>query len=472
MSMQIHISNLIEITDPTKEILDFVTDTYVYNNPSYEKKRRMGFYLGKTPKTIRLYEIYNDNIYLPCGVFNDIWKVHPHKEDYQDYTVTREMICESKMQLREYQKLVPIACKKYCNGLILMPCGTGKSITMLQTACYLKQKTLWLCTTKDLLQQAESYITKFTNATTSRISEGKCDTSGNFVFATMQTLYKIIEKGEIEQDVFGCVIADEVQHCMVSDESIMQFKTCFEYFCARYKFGCTATLMTSNPLWKCIPKIIGDILYELKKENDKLIGYYENKKVCEVPLIDFQIPIRVNIVRTDYSILDRDVFNKDGMTLSYAKLITDIGRDSKRNKQIIDIVNALPGSTLILSDRVEQLKILHEFIPNSVQIDGSTNKKVREQAIDDVRSGKIRVLLASYQLAKEGLDIIRLENLVMGTPVKDFAIVVQSCGRIQRPFGNKKIGTVYDLVDDVSFLNRFYSKRKSIYKKEQWEVIK
>ena len=60
----------------------------------------------------------------------------------------------------------------------------------------------------------------------------------------------------------------------------------------------------------------------------------------------------------------------------------------------------------------------------------------------------------------------------MATPVKDFAIVVQSCGRIQRPFGNKKIGTVYDLVDDVSFLNRFYSKRKSIYKKEQWEVIK
>ena len=29
--MEIHISNLIEIINPTKDILDFVTDTYVYN---------------------------------------------------------------------------------------------------------------------------------------------------------------------------------------------------------------------------------------------------------------------------------------------------------------------------------------------------------------------------------------------------------------------------------------------------------
>lgn len=470
--MEIHISNILEIINPTKKILDFVKDTYVYNNPSYDKKRRMGFYLGKTPKTIRLYEIYNDNIYLPIGCFPDIWNIHPISNDYKDYTVTRKMECKSDMQLREYQKPVLNACKKYCNGLILMPCGTGKSITMLQTACFLKQKTLWLCTTKDLLSQAESYITKFTNATTSRISEGKCDTSGDFVFATMQTLSKIIDKQEIEQDVFGCVIADEVQHCMVSDESIMQFKTCFEYFCARYKFGCTATLETANPLWKCIPKIVGDILYLLKKENDKLVGYYENKKVCEVPLIDFQVPIQVNIINTEYNIIDKDVFNKDGMTLSFSKLITDIGQDKKRNKLIIDIANKLETPTIILSDRVDQLKYLQENIPNSIQVDGSTKKSVREKALEDMKNGKYKVFLASYQLAREGLDIIRLENLIMATPVKDFAVVIQSCGRIQRPYGNKKIAKVYDLVDDVSFLNRFYSKRKSIYKKENWEVLK
>ena len=51
--MKIIISNIIEIINPTEEMLDFVKNNYVYNNPSYDKKRRMGFYLGKTPKTIR-----------------------------------------------------------------------------------------------------------------------------------------------------------------------------------------------------------------------------------------------------------------------------------------------------------------------------------------------------------------------------------------------------------------------------------
>ena len=44
--------------------------------------------------------------------------------------------------------------------------------------------------------QAESYIKNFTNGKTSRITEGKCDYSGNFVFATIQTLVKVIERNE------------------------------------------------------------------------------------------------------------------------------------------------------------------------------------------------------------------------------------------------------------------------------------
>ena len=74
-------------------------------------------------------------------------------------------------------------------------------------------------------------------------------------------------------------------------------------------------------------------------------------------------------------------------------------------------------------------------------------------------------------MAKLGLDIPRLENLILATPVKDLTVVVQSIGRVQRPFENKKIANVYDIVDDnVSSLNRFLTKRKSIYKKEGYDI--
>ncbi len=470
--MEIYISNIIEIKKPTKEVLDFVKSKYVYKNPSYDKKKRMGFYVGKTPKTIKLYDIYNDNIYLPIGTFDDIWKLHPYKEDYTDYTICKNINVESNIKLRDYQKPVINACKKYCTGLIIMPCGTGKSCTMLHTACELKQKTLWLCTTKDLLKQAEDYIKNFTNGTTSRISEGQCDYSGDFVFATIQTLSKIIEKGEIPQDIFGCVIGDEVQHCMVSDESIMMFKTCMEYFNARYKFGCTATLKTANDLWKCIPKLIGNVIYELKKNDtkDKFIGYYEGKPIVEVPASLFQVPAQINVVHTNYDISDKDVYDVNGGTLVFTKLITDLSMDKDRNDLILVLAHNLKGYTLIISERVDQLHYLDSKISSSVCIDGKTPKKKREQMVEEFKNGKHKVLLASYSLVAEGFDVPMLENLIMASPVKDERLVIQAIGRCQRPYENKKIANIYDLVDNVSMLERFFTKRKSVYKKEGWNL--
>ena len=147
---------------------------------------------------------------------------------------------------------------------------------------------------------------------------------------------------------------------------------------------------------------------------------------------------------------------------------SELSLDKNRNNLLKSIVISTKGSTIVLSDRVEQLEQLHAMIPNSVVITGKTKKKDREQGLKDVEQGKIRVLLSSYQLAKEGLDLPILENLVMATPVKDDAVVIQSVGRIQRPYENKKIANVYDLVDSVSTLDRFYRKRNSIYKKKGW----
>ena len=469
--MKIIISNIICINNPTKEILDFVKKTYTYSNPMYEKKRRMGFSTYKTSKTIKLYELYDNCIYLPCGVFDDLWNLHPIKEDYKDYSVTKPINVTSNIKLRDYQEPVINAVKKYCNGLVIMPCGTGKSCTLLHTACMLKQKTLWLCTTKDLLNQAESYIKNFTNGTTSKITEGKCDYSGDFVFATIQTLCKVIEKGEIPQDTFGCVIGDEIQHCMISDESIMMFKTCMEYFSARYKLGCTATLKTANDLWKCIPKLVGNVIYELKKSEDKtkFIGYYENKPIIEVSANKFQVPAQIHIVKTQYELSD-EVFDMSGRII-FTKLITSLATDSDRNKLILDLINNLKSYTIVISERTTQLEYLQKQTKNSIYINGKTPKKEREKKIEEFKQGKYKVLFATYSLVAEGLDVPILENLILASPVKDDRLVIQAIGRCQRPCDGKKIANIYDLVDNVSILDKFTRKRKNIYKKEGWEIV-
>ena len=470
--MKIVLSNIIEIQDPTKEILDYCKKELTFNNPDYIKKQRMGFSIYKTPKTISLYDYYQDNIYLPIGCFDDIWNIHPYKEDYTDYTTTKKADIKSNIILRNYQEPCINALKKYVNGIFILFAGAGKTQIALQCASELKQKKLFLTHTKDLLNQAKERCESNLICKTSEITEGKSDISGDIVFATVQTLVNIIDKGNIKQNEFGLIVIDECHHLSSNAESVKMFEKCVNYFNARYKLGISATLHRGDGLENTTKKILGNVIYELKKSEDKtkFIGYYENEPIIEVPASQFQVPAQIHMLETTYNVANKDVFDTSGRII-FTTLISDLATDSDRNKQVLDIINNLKGYTIVISERTSQLEYLQKNTPNSIYINGKTPKKQREKQIDEFRQGKHKVLFATYSLVAEGLDIPILENLVMASPVKDERLVIQAVGRCQRPCEGKTIANIYDLVDDVSILDKFTRKRKSVYKKEGYEII-
>jgi len=102
-------------------------------------------------------------------------------------------------------------------------------------------------------------------------------------------------------------------------------------------------------------------------------------------------------------------------------------------------------------------------------IDGSmTSKRARvqrEQAIEDMRRGRKDILFASFGLAKEGLDIPRLDRLFLVSPQKDYAVVTQSIGRIARVADGKRDAVCYDYVDDIAFCQNQYRRRRTHYRK-------
>ena len=103
-------------------------------------------------------------------------------------------------------------------------------------------------------------------------------------------------------------------------------------------------------------------------------------------------------------------------------------------------------------------------------VDGKmTSKKgkaQREKAIEDMRAGKKHFLFATYALAKEGLDIPRLDRLYLVTPQKDYAVIAQSVGRVARTFEGKVTPVVYDYVDNgIQYLVRSFKKRCTTYRK-------
>lgn len=348
--------------------------------------------------------------------------------------------------------------------------AVGKTELALQCVYELKQKTIFITHTTDLVNQAKERCESKMRCRTSTITDGKCDTTGDIVFCTMQTLYKMIEKGIVKQNDFGMVIADECHRVAANPSTIQMFRTCIDYFAARYKLGLTATLHRADGLEKCITSIIGDVIYEVIKDRNDYVGIYEGKEILRFSVDKFQVPAYIKVIETSYNIEDKDVFSSNGGTIQFATLISDLGMNTDRNNDILKILNTIKGSTLVLSDRVEQLEYLCSKVDNGVCISGKTPKKKRTQALEDVSSGKIKYLFASYSLAKEGLSVDILSNLVLATPVKDFAIVQQSIGRIQRLYEGKSVATVYDFVDNVGMLLRFYSKRRTTYRKNGWKI--
>ena len=475
--MKIVITNKIVIYEATEGIINYCKTKLTFKNPEYEKKKRMGFWCQNIPRVIRLYDYYQGVYYLPIGCFNDIFDIHPYPTDYSDLSIAIPTKIVSNIKLREYQKPCPELLKKAYTGLFILPAGCGKTITALECIAEVGQKTLWLTHTQDLLNQAKRECESNMICKTSTITAGECDFSGDIVFATIQTLSNIIDKGEIGQTLFGMIVADECQHVIISTETIMMFQKCVNYFASRYKIGLTATLHTSSGLHKVIPKLIGDVLYEMKKVDDKFIGYSYlkgTKKVeCSVEANLFQIPAQIYFVKSNYSVKGREaLFEKKNQTVIFSTLISDIANDVDRNNIILNVLKKLEGSTIVVSDRTSQLKYLSEFFgEDAFYVDGKTSKKVREEGLDKVRNGEIKYLFASYSLICEGFNAPILENLVMATPVKDLRIVVQSIGRVQRPYKDKKIANVYDIVDDVGKLDRFIDSRKRIYKREKYKMV-
>ena len=225
---------------------------------------------------------------------------------------------------------------------------------------------------------------------------------------------------------------------------------------ARYKFGLTATPYRNlKGTEKAMFSLIGKTLIEIEKD---VIG-------------DRIIPATIIKVNTDFNEIPEECEDIDG-TIKYATLTTSLSQNEARNDLILNILKKCKDNyTLVLADRVEQMYYLKNKLGYGNVIDGKTKKDIRENAIQEVREGKEKVLFATYGLAKEGLDIPRLDRLILASPHRDKATVIQAIGRIERKFENKDKPICYDLVDPIQYFEGMYRNRKSHYKKNNNCII-
>ena len=422
----------------------------------------MGFWLGNTPKDLYLYEIHGGELIVPYGCLKTIAPLIKDAVVQSDFKPSVSVDYGDPIPLYPYQENAVEQAKSGLYGILQSRAGSGKTQMGIALVKRFGKRALWLTHTRDLLTQskerAERYMDK---SLTGTITEGKVNIGKGVTFATIQTMSKL----DLSQykDYWDVIIVDECHRVCGSPTQLSMFSKVLNNLSARHKYGLSATVHREDGMIKATFALLGDIVYTVP---DDAVA----DKVMQVGIT----PIGTGVP------ISRDCLNTDG-TLNYTKLINYLCENWDRNQLIHDaIFNERNHSCLILSDRLEHLENLMGLLPPTmkpyaVMISGKmTSKKgkaEREQALEDMRTGKKKYLFATYSLAKEGLDIPCLERLFMATPQKDYAVITQSIGRIARTHNGKADPICYDFVDDIGYLVKSYKKRCTTYKKNDCYFI-
>lgn len=463
VEMRMVVSNRLRIEDPSPELIAWCKKNLVLANPDYTKKARMNLWLGNTPQKLYLMEWDGNTLVLPYGCFNDVLRLSPFIDVSMAFAKQEPVDFRCVIPLYYYQEEAKAALVESGKGILQSAAGSGKTQIGIALACEIGEKTLWLTHTRDLLLQSKNRAEMYMNPElTGTITEGRVHIGRGITFATVQTMCNL--DLDRYKDTWGCVIVDECHRVAGTPTAVTQFSKVLNALAARHKYGLSATVHRADGMIAATYALLGKIAYQVP---DEAVA----DKIMTVDILPRYTQIG----------LSKEFLDTDG-TIIYAKLVNYLAEDFYRNGQIVcDLVTNGSHYNLILSDRLSHLEYLMKHLPKelrdkSVMVDGKmTSKKgkaQREKAIEDMRAGKKHFLFATYALAKEGLDIPRLDRLYLVTPQKDYAVIAQSVGRVARTFEGKVTPVVYDYVDNgIRYLVRSFKKRCTTYRKLRCRLV-
>lgn len=375
--------------------------------------------------------------------------------------------------LRDYQKSIIQKCLEHLKsnggGLLSVPCGRGKTVMAIKLACELGVKTLVVVHKTFLQDQWIDRIKAFSNASVGIIRQNLIETENKDIVVGM---IQSISKRNYDSNVFeqfGLVIYDEAHHCPSKCFSKALAKTG-----TKYTLALSATPYRQDGLIKIMHWFIGKTIYQEKLQS--------NNQVV-VKLINFH--------STNNLFVEKKIFFQGESRPHCPKMINNLVKLECRNNHIINIIDQIrkdpDRKILILSGRKKQLELLKTIIDNHITDDITNGKILNNETKTYFYTGDVKqedrikaeqdgdILFATYDMAHEGLDIERLNTVILATPKKD---IVQSIGRILR---RQLIdGDIRPLIIDFSdclsvFINqskirqRFY--RGSKYDMNQYFVV-
>jgi superfamily II DNA or RNA helicase len=359
--------------------------------------------------------------------------------------------------LRDYQEPV---VKKYLDyvtnnglgrgaggGLLELPCAFGKTSLSLYMISQLKKKTLVIVHKEFLLNQWIERIQQFLpKARIGRIQGQIIDIEDKDIVIGMLQSLSMKEYPQSVFESFGFTIIDEVHHISSQTFSNALFK-----IVTKYMLGLSATMNRKDGTTRVFKMFLGDVIYKGKRDEERNV-----------------------IVRGIEYHVDDDDFNNVITdfrgNVAYSSMISKLCEYSRRSEFILKILVDLlkednKQQIIVLAHNKNLLKYLHDAIKTrNISTVGYYVGGMKEQALKESESKQ--VIIATYSMAAEGLDIKTLTTLIMATPKTD---IQQSVGRILREKHSQPI--VVDIIDSHEPFKNQWKKRRAFYMKEKYKIV-
>ena len=354
-------------------------------------------------------------------------------------------------QLRDYQtKIVDIYAKTVENGgggLLEIPCGRGKTVIALNIISKLKVKTLVIVHKSFLLNQWIERINQFLpGARVGKIQGQILDIRDKDIVIGMLQSLSMKEYPDDMFSSFGLTIVDECHH--ISSEV---FSRSLQRIVTKYMLGLSATMQRKDGLTRVFKMFLGEIVYKEKRSTEDMVLV----KGIEYKTND----VEFNETKYDYR-----------GNPAYSSMITKLCSYSYRSEFIIKVIQKEleekeDQQIMILAQNKNVLVYLFKAIEKRhIATVGYYVGGMKEA--DLKKSETKKIIIATYAMAAEALDIKSLTTLILATPRTD---ITQAVGRILRVKHERPL--VIDIIDSHAVFKRQWKKRQSYYKKNKYKII-
>ena len=332
---------------------------------------------------------------------------------------------------RDYQVRVGELVLERLQGLVVIPCGGGKTTAGIVAISRVASPALVLVPSLLLVEQwcAELAAKLAPGTSIGVVGGGRDQRDARIVVATVQTLQRwgwwdLYQWGRR----FGLVVLDEAHHAPA--ETVMEVLAGLP---ARHRLGLTATPRRADGLEPLIGWSFGGALLEVTQ------GELEARGLVLAP--------RISWLMTGW---ERPRFRD----LPPGRAAADVAAEAwDRDQVICDQLEAELEPTmvgLVLCARVDHCaRLVAELRRRGVvaaELHGQLAAGVQRERLSGLRAGTIQVLVAT-QIADEALDLPELELVCLVEPGTNASRLQQRIGRALRPRDGKR-PLILDCVDD------------------------